>query len=173
MYLHRARAFLLQALCGEDVFHLARADAERQRAERAVGRRVAVAAHDRRARLGQPLLRPYDVHDPLLGAMQVVERHPKLFAVRGQRLHLLRRDGVRDGQGLIGRGDVVVHRGERLVRPPHLTACETEPLESLGRSHFVDEVEVNIENRRLARAGADDVAIPDLVDHRLGTFSQH
>jgi hypothetical protein len=47
------------------VLDLGRADAERQRAEGAVRRRVAVAADDRHPRLRQPLLGADDVHDPL------------------------------------------------------------------------------------------------------------
>ena len=52
---------------GEDHLDLARADAEGKRAERAVGRRVRVAAHDRHARLGQAQLRTDDVDDALAG----------------------------------------------------------------------------------------------------------
>ncbi len=59
------RLVLQQALRRQHVADLAGADAERQRAERAVRRRVAVAADDRHARLGQPLLRADDVDDSL------------------------------------------------------------------------------------------------------------
>ena len=52
---HRARSHLRQRLRREHVLDLARADAERERAERAVRRGVAVAAHDRHARLRETL----------------------------------------------------------------------------------------------------------------------
>src|SRR5215213_4893126 len=52
-----------EGLGGEDVLDLARADAERQRPERPVGRRVGVAADDGEARLGEAGLRAYDVDD--------------------------------------------------------------------------------------------------------------
>ena len=58
---------LRQRLGGEHVLDLARADAEGERAERAVGRGVAVAAHDGHARLGEALLGADDVHDALAG----------------------------------------------------------------------------------------------------------
>src|SRR6185437_8630051 len=59
----RAGLFLQQALRREHVTHLRRADAERKRAERAMGARVAVAADHGFAGLGEPKLRPDDVHD--------------------------------------------------------------------------------------------------------------
>ena len=54
-----------QALRGEHVAHLRGADAERDRAERAVRGGVAVAAGDRHARLREAQLRPDDVDDAL------------------------------------------------------------------------------------------------------------
>ena len=71
----RLGRLLRQRLRGEHVLDLARADAERQRAERAVGRRVAVAAHDRHAGQRQALLRPDHVDDALARvAHRVVRR---------------------------------------------------------------------------------------------------
>ena len=54
---HRPRPRLRQALRRQHVLDLRRADAERERAERAVRRRVAVAADDRHSRLRQPRAR--------------------------------------------------------------------------------------------------------------------
>ena len=64
---HPLRARLRQRLGGQHVLDLARADAEGERAERAVGRGVAVAAHDRHARQRAALLGPDDVDDALAG----------------------------------------------------------------------------------------------------------
>ena len=86
---HRAGPALGQRLRGEHVLDLARADAEGQRAERAVGRGVAVAAHDRHARLGEALLGADDVHDALVGVAHRVERDAELGGVRPQHLDLL------------------------------------------------------------------------------------
>ena len=54
-----------QRLGGEHVLDLGGADAVGERAEGAVGRGVAVAADDGRARQGEALLRPDDVDDAL------------------------------------------------------------------------------------------------------------
>jgi hypothetical protein len=51
--------------------HLARADPEGERAERAMGRGVAVAADHRHAGKGQPLLGRRDMHDALFGIGQL------------------------------------------------------------------------------------------------------
>ena len=69
----RFRFALQEALRGEDVFHFAGADAEGQRAERAVRGRVAVTADDGHARLCDAQLRPDDVHDALMRTAQSVE----------------------------------------------------------------------------------------------------
>ena len=66
--LHRPGPRLHDALGGQHVLHLAGADAERQRAERAVGGGVRVAADDDHAGLGEPELRADHVHDALLRA---------------------------------------------------------------------------------------------------------
>src|SRR5213595_3305035 len=55
---------LPERLRGHHVLDLGRADAEGERAERSVGRRVRVATDERDAGQRQPLLRPDDVHDP-------------------------------------------------------------------------------------------------------------
>ena len=75
------RPALQQALRGEDVLHLARADAEGQCAEGPVGRRVAVAADDGHARLREPELRPHHVDDALGRAVAAVEGNAELAAV--------------------------------------------------------------------------------------------
>jgi hypothetical protein len=72
---------LEQALGGQHVLDFAGADAEGQRAKRAVRGGVAVAADDGHARLGQAQLRADHVHDALPGAVQPIERDAELGAV--------------------------------------------------------------------------------------------
>ncbi len=61
----------------------------RERAERAVRRRVAVAADDRHARLRDAELRADHVDDALAAAARRVQRDAELLAVAAQRLELL------------------------------------------------------------------------------------
>ncbi len=60
------RLSLEQTLGCENVLHLARADAERERAEGSMGRGVAVTADDRLARLREASLGTDNVHDPVV-----------------------------------------------------------------------------------------------------------
>jgi hypothetical protein len=65
LYPHVLAALGDEGLCGEDVLHLARADAKGEGTEGAMGRRVAVAADDGGAGKGEALLGANDVDDAL------------------------------------------------------------------------------------------------------------
>ena len=134
-----------------------------ERAERAVGRRVAVAAHDRHPRLGEPELGADHVHDALARRAHRVEADAELGAVRREHLHLLRRDRVGDRLVDVGGGHVVVHRGDGEVGPAHGAPGQAQPVERLGRRDLVDQVEVDVEEVGLALAVMDDVALPHLL----------
>ena len=62
------------------------------------------------------------------------------------------------------RRDVVVHRRDREVGPAHAATGEPQALERLRRGDLVDEVQVDVEQRRLTRLVADDVLVPDLLE---------
>ncbi len=165
---HRPRPHLRQRLSGEHVLDLARADPERQRAERAVRGGVAVAAHDRHARLREALFGPDHVHDALARVAHAVEADAELLAVPGEHVHLLGRDRV--GQRLveIGRRDVVVHRRDGEVGPPHGPPGGAQTVERLRRRHLVHEVQVDVEEVGFAGRGTDHVAVPELLGEGLG-----
>ena len=78
---HRLGATLYEALRGQHVFHFAGADTESQRAERAVCGRMAIAADDGLAGLGDAQFGADDVHDALILAMHVEEAHAKFLAI--------------------------------------------------------------------------------------------
>ena len=83
---------LHQALGGQHVLDFASADAEGQRAERAVRGSVAIAADDGLAGLGDAKLRADDVHDALIFAVHVEQTHAVIRGnfVRGRRTGLRR-----------------------------------------------------------------------------------
>ena len=144
---HRLGLALDEALGGQHVLDLARADAEGQRAEGAVGGGVAVAADDRHARLGDAELGPDDVDDALAVGAQRVERDAELLAVALERLDLhaaeLVADARRDRRA-VG-GHVVVGRGQRAVGPAHRAPGEAQAVEGLRARDLVDEVQVDVE----------------------------
>ena len=142
---------LQQRLRGQHVFDFAGADAEGQRPERAVRGGVAVAADDRHARLREAQLGPDDVDDPLLAIVEIVHADAELAAVRPQGVDLLLGDRIGDRQAAIGRRHVVVGRGHGQLGPADLAAGQPQALERLGAGHFVDQVQIDVQDRLLAR----------------------
>ena len=60
-----------------------------------------------------------------------------------------------------------VRSGRRTVRPR-----AREPGERLRRGHLVDEVQIDVEDRRAARLLGDDVRVPDLLEQRALVFAR-
>ena len=131
------------------MLHFAGADAERQRAERAVRGGVAVAADHGHAGLREAELRSDHVDDALTLAVNPVVRDAELLAVGLELLHLLRGDLVDDGERAVGGRNAVIGGREREVRTADLQAALAQAFERLRRRDFMDEVQVDIE-----RAGA-------------------
>src|SRR5207253_6613281 len=100
---HRPRLALRQRLRREHVLDLRRADAEGEGAERAVRRRMAVAANDRHPRLRQPELRPDHVDDSLPTAPGCEQPDAELVAVALERFELRAREWILDRP--VDRGD--------------------------------------------------------------------
>ena len=147
------------------MLHLGRADAERQRAERPVRARVRVAADDGHTRPRQPQFRPDDVNNALFRVEQIVQRYAELAAVALQRLHLLLRDGVLDRPGAVGGGDVVVHGRGGQLGAAHLAPGDAQAFEGLRRGDLVDQVQVNVEERRASGLFVHDVRLPHFFEH--------
>ena len=84
----------------------------------------------------------------LAPAARRVQRDAELLAVRAQRLELGPRERVGDRPR--ERRDVVIHRRDREIRPAHAATGEPQPVERLRRRHLVDQVQIDVEKRRLA-----------------------
>ncbi len=157
-----------QRLGGEHMLDLGRADAVGERPEGAVGRGVAVAAHDRRARQGEALLGTDDVDDALPGVELVEILDAEIAGVLGQRLDLGRALGIVDAVRAVGGRHVVVDDGQRLLRVAHAATRHAQPLEGLRARHLMDEVAVDVEQACAIGLLLDDVVVPDLVVERAG-----
>ena len=79
------------------------------------------------------------------------------------------RDRIDDRQAAVGRGHVVIDGGHGPLGPANLAAGKPQPLERLRAGHFVDQLEIDVENRLFPRLGVDDVVVPDLLEHRAGS----
>jgi hypothetical protein len=140
---------------------LARADPERQRAERPVGSGVGVPADDRHPRLGDAKLGTDHMDDALTIGAERVDRDSELLAVALERLHLHARELVADpgrDRRPVGR-HIVVRRRKRAVGPAHLAPRETQGIERLRAGDLMDEVQIDIEQTR-----GNLVGFPDLVE---------
>ena len=112
---HRLERLEAQRLRRHHVLDLGGADAERERAERAVRGRVGVAAHDGHARLGQAQNRGERVDDALIGVAQRVQPHAELLAVLFQRAQLQGGCLVRVRAVDVDRRRVVILCGDQLI----------------------------------------------------------
>ena len=113
-----------------------------------------------------PSCGPDDVHDALVAVAEGVQRHPELGAVAPQRVHLDPRHRVRDRQLDVHRRDVVVLGRQGQVRPAHRAAGQPQPVERLRTGDLVHEVQIDVEQVRLALGPAYDVGLPDLLGQR-------
>ncbi|MEZ5394384.1 MAG: hypothetical protein R2724_16335 [Bryobacterales bacterium] len=135
-------------------------------APKAVRRSVAVAADNRQTGLRQSELGADHVDDALVGSAHVGQRHAKLTAVCAELLDLLAGDLVGNDAQPVGRsGDGVIHRCRHgVVGSADLETAIAQALEGLRRGHLMDEVQVDVEDRRRTRLMNDDMIVPDLFE---------
>src|SRR5690606_8075264 len=161
-----------QALGGQHMLHLGGADAVGQRAEGAVGGGVRVAADHGHARQGGALLRTDHVDDALTDVVHLELEDAEVITVLVQGLDLDARDlvgnGVQTALALCAGGrHVVVGGGDVGVDAPGLAASQAQALEGLGRSHFMEDVAVDVDQRRTIVTALDLVHLPELVIQRF------
>ena len=156
-----------QALRGQDVPHLRRADAERDCAKRPVCRRVAVAARDRHAGLRNPELGSDDVHDTLRPAVEVEQRHARLAAVALEsREHVFGHD-VHERPPLIARRHDVIDRRDGATGIPNLPPSRPQHVKRLRARDFVDEMQPDKQLRLSIRQRPDGMGVPDFLQQGL------
>ena len=157
---------LQQALRGEGLLHFARPNANRQRAECAVRRRVAITTHDGHTWLRQPQFRADDVHDALVFAREAVACDSELAAVVLERIDLSLHDAVEDGQATARRRNRVIDRRHREVRAANPQTPATQTVERLRRRQLVQEMQIDVHEGRSAVALLDQVVVPDFASER-------
>src|SRR5438270_3329865 len=145
------------------------ADAKSEGAHRPVRRGVAVAANDRHAWLREALLRPDDVDDALVDAVDREVRNPEFLDVALEHVDLQLRFGIADAGDTgrpVGGRDVVVGDRHRRIRPAHLAAGELQPLEGLRCGDLMDQVKIDVDQVGALALWGDHMALPDLVEER-------
>ena len=148
------------------------ADAERQRAERTVGRGMRVAADHGHAGKRGALLRTDNMHDTLTRVVHAELGDAEVTAIRVQGLDLQARHRVGDTPGAVG-GRYVVVSGRKIgVHAPGPALGLAQTLEGLRARDFVDQVPVNIEQAGAILVLANDMGIPELVVQRLSSHGR-
>ena len=139
-----------------------------------MGRRVAVAAHNRVAGKCQAVFRADNVYDTVLRMSEAEESDTEIGCVAGQGFYLVARHGVSYRFVLVECGDVVVGRAECLFRTENLQPSLTQAVKCLWACHFVAVMTVDIELGRAAWYVVDHMRIPDFVkqsfSHDLGVY---
>ena len=164
---HRLGTHLRQGLRGQHVLDFAGADAERQRAKRAMRRGMTIAADDGHARHRQPLFGTDDVHDALSGRAHRVQQDAGRRGVFRQRFDLLGRNRILNRQVNIDRRDIVIGGRDGQIGAPHLAVVHPQALEGLRRRDFMHQVQIDVEEIRATGLGANDVGIPQFVAQRF------
>ena len=140
------------------------ADTVRQAGKGAMRRGMRVAADDGHAGQCRTVFRANDVHDALLRVFKrEIGQRADFANIAIQRFNLLTGNRVFDALfPMIGRR-IVVSRRNNGGNPPRLAASQLEAFKSLRAGHFVNEVAVNIEERRAICFLMDNVVLPKLV----------
>jgi hypothetical protein len=104
-----------------------------------------------------------DVHDALPGIVHTELGDRKFGTVLVERLDLQARHRIGDAFAAISGRDIVIGRREVGTATPDIATRQSQTLERLRRGHFVDQVAVDVQQRRAIGLFADDVRIPELV----------
>ena len=91
---------------------------------------------------------------------------PKLRMFVVERLDLRARDRIADALVPVRRRRVVIGGGDDRLDAPRLAAGHPQAFVRLRARHLVDEMPIDVEQRRAVVLLADDVAVPQLVVER-------
>src|SRR5207247_135709 len=139
-------------------------DTESQRAKGAVRAGMTIAANNRHSRLRQTEFRPDNMNNALLGRIDVKKLNVEFATILTKGFDLFCGDCVGDGQTTICCGYVVVHSCNRQVGTTNTPTCRAQGSERLRRCDLMDQVQIDVEKRRLTRALPHDVRVPELFE---------
>ncbi len=157
-----------QALGGEHVPDLRRADAEGQGAESAVGGGMAVAADNGHAGAAEAQFRPDDMNDAPAGTVPAEQFDAEFRAVFFKERHLFARRFAGKGPRTVRCGRQgrrgMVHRGDGALRAPNGEPTFPQLPKGLRRGYLVDQMQIDIKHgRMLLRLGHHEMAFPHFL----------
>src|ERR1035441_2942972 len=124
---------------------------------------MAITADNGHAWQRDAQLRADNVHYTLLGRIHIKQRNPKLAAILLQRFNLLGRNRVGDGKAPWSGRNIVIDCRHGTQRLPQTPSIGTQPVKGLWRRHFMHQVQIDIEQRRLPFGSSDYVRVPDFL----------
>ena len=127
---------------------LAGSNSHRQGSKRTMRRGVRVTADDCHAGLCQSKLGANDVNDALIGIPQGVQADTKFLRVLAQGLNLRAAGDICDREINIDGGGVVVFGCDCQIGATHLAPSHTQTVKCLGAGHFVNKMQVDVEQVR-------------------------
>jgi hypothetical protein len=153
--------------------HFSAADAKGQGPEGAVRTGVAITTDHGLAGLGRPQFGSDHVHDTAVLTFEAFQGDTELVAVVDHLANLpgsrRLRDNIQVAQGRHRyRRRGVIHGGQGQVRATHRQAALTQDIEGLRRGDFVDQVQVDVQHRRVGVALRHDyMVLPDFFEQCL------
>ena len=103
------------------------------------------------------------MHHALIRRVHAIQFNAKLGAVLVQRGDLLGRNLIDNVQPTLNRRrHIVIDRRDAAIRPAHLAARQAQPLKGLRRGDLVQQLQVDVQHRRLALRLNHHVLLPDL-----------
>ena len=113
------------------------------------------------------------MYNSLPRVIQVVELDPEFLAIRSQRIHLFSGNLVSDGQTSIRRRHVVVRSCHRPSRLSNFATRQTQALEGLRTGHFMNQMQIDINDGLLSGLLMDHMVVPDFFKERLWIRACH
>ena len=130
-----------------------------------VGGGVGVPTDDGHAGHHSTLFRRHHMHNALAHIANPEFGDPEFTGIVLQGLHLNPRGVIGDVGGTLERRcrHVVINGGHTGTGPPRLTARQTQAFKRLGRGHLMDDLAINIDQRRAIFALGNEVGFPQFV----------
>ncbi|MOA16771.1 hypothetical protein D3C78_1370010 [compost metagenome] len=127
---------------------------------------MAVTANDSFTRVRQADLRSHYVYNALIDIIQVEQSNTKISTVFRKCINLLLGNWIFNIKTILGR-NVVIHCSESQLRTANLAVTEAKSFESLWRSYFMNQMQIDINNARFTFLLMNNMIIPNLLKHCL------
>ncbi len=117
--------------------------------------------------LVRPSSGPMTCTMPCLRRLDIVKLNAELGAVGAQGIDLLGGDRIFDDEPVGRGGNIMVHRGHCPVGAAYGSSRQAKPFECLRRGDLMQQMQIDIEQCRLAFGRGDNMRFPYLFEERF------